>query len=72
MEFRTVCAKCGGLKSAQKKSYPPPDPYKAGLDRMRRDDPTLTKAPATPKPTSATPPDPYAAGLDKLRKENNR
>jgi len=51
----------------------PPDPYAAGLERLRADLPPAPRWPETPAPRSTptdfNPPDPYSAGLDRLRKE---
>jgi len=62
-----------GLRTAAQHDYTPPDPYRDGLERLRRELPS-TRWPETPtprptKPGDFTPPDPYQAALDKMRKE---
>jgi hypothetical protein len=60
-----------GLRVAAASSdAPPPDPYAAGLAKLRAELPS-TKWPDTQPPSSSkpsnTPPDPYQAALDKLK-----
>lgn len=77
----TGCAKCDPeyhAKRAAKRTLrtaaipPPPDPYKAGIERLQREEAARTKTNYVPPPTT-TPldangiPDIYAAGLAKLR-----
>jgi hypothetical protein len=70
-----LCPKCkAALRTAapHRDSSPPPDPYAAGLAKLRADLPTAPnhRDSSSPPLDSNGIPDPYAAGLEKMRKEH--
>ena|SRR5450759_107665 len=68
------------LRAAGTGEFEPPDPYKSGLDAMRRGLPVTVEPPKPPCPfdtpgydgKSGVPPDPYSAGLARMKTENKK
>jgi len=65
-----------GLRTACEKprDYSSPDPYAAGIKKLRKELPSTRQWPTPPTPSSsqpsATPPDPYAKGIAAMKKDS--
>ena len=72
--LRTASSSHRSFRVSEQETFTPPDPYRDGLERLRRNLPSTRwpEPPAVPSPApnDFTPPDAYQAGLDKMRREN--